>query len=169
MITGRLSSDILEEQFGPTTLSIVYQDNAMRVIQTTAARSGQVLELSLVRFVPEGVASFPKVHTAILAGESMGKAFRKAGIVFERKQQFAHQQHLPPQIHALFDNSLPATVISVRILVGKKRTPYAHITECYTGAASWPHLSGVITPQAQADLTLLAARLVNGKQMRQPL
>lgn len=159
MITSRLSSDILEEQFGPTSIDILHQDSAVRIIRTIAAKTGQVLELSLVRFLPSAAEAFPDIHRAVLSGQSIGKAFRAAGATFRREQQFACKQQLPPAIHAAFGNDQPATVVSVIIPAGDNAVPYARITETYTSAASWPHLSGKITPQAQTDLNLLAEHL----------
>jgi len=159
MITSQLSSDILEEQFGPTAVNILHQDNTIRIIQTFVIKTGQVLELSLVRFLPEGVAAFSAVHQSVLSGDSMGKAFRAAGVEFRRETEFACHHNVPSALQRCFDSQEPATVSNVRILVGPDKVPYATIVESYTPITKWPHLFGDITPQAKTDLNLLAEHL----------
>lgn len=159
MISAQLSSDILEKQFGPTTINILHQDDEIRIIQTVAIETGQVLELSLVRFTPEGVAAFPEIHQAILSGQSMGKAFRAARVEFRRDSQFACSSAVPMPMQKYFASQEPATIVSVHILAGPDKVHYATITETYTPAASWPRIFGTITPQAATDLNLLAGHL----------
>jgi hypothetical protein len=155
----QLSSDILERQFGPTSVKVLQQNDSVRVIETVT-RDGRVLELSLVRFMPEGVQAFPKVHTAVRAGQSMGKAFRERGIAFEREETFASKQTAPSFMQKLFQNP-EAIMVGVTILVGPQKLPYAQITETYTGEANWPSLSGEPTEQAKADLLALGTYLGN--------
>src|SRR5665213_2595733 len=128
-----LSSDILEQQFGPTEISVLHQDGSARLICTRASADGQVLEVSRVRFMP-GTDQFPKTHQAVLDGQSMGKAFRADGIKFERKVKTAYRQFLPASFNQWFDNNEIATVVAVSILVGPNETRYAEILEIYSPA-----------------------------------
>ena len=155
----QLSSDVLEKQFGPTTIVILHQDSAVRAIQTVAEKTGQVLECSLVRFLPEGIAAFPEVHQAVRSGQSMGKAFRAANIEFHRETEFACRAAVPPALRRRFESQDDAMVVSVRILVGSQKIPYAQITETYTPLAVWPNQFGRPTRQALADLEFLAATI----------
>lgn len=128
-MTGILSSDILEEQFGPTEIEIVSQDDSKRVIRTKVIGSGQVLEESVVQFLPEGVAQFPQTHQTVMDGLSMGKAFRKDNIDFVRRVREVSRQ--PGK----------ETVVSVLIMVGPNKTPYAEILETYSPEVNWPELT----------------------------
>src|SRR5665213_2972875 len=127
-----LSSDVLEQQFGPTQVEILYQDDACRVVQTRVLKSRKILELSCTVFSEGGVRDFPHVHAEITAGESMGKAFREAGVAFTRKTQTISSLPVPAYFSKRFGDSGPATVIEVDILVGHQRTSYARIAEVYS-------------------------------------
>lgn len=146
MDSTTLSSDILEQQFGPTTVRILHQDENLRLIQTIAVQYGHVLELSLVRFMSEGVKAFPEAHAAIRAGESMGKAFRNRSIEFTRQEEFAVKHDVSGSM---------ATVVGVMILVGPNKIPYARIVETYNKTVKWPRLFGRLTPKVQEDLSVL--------------
>lgn len=154
-----LSSDILEDQFGPTVVKIVHQDETTRIIQTVVANTGQVLELSLVRFIPVGVVAFPEAHRTITSGESIGKAFRAQGIEFRRNEQFACRYPAPHEIHQLFKTDKPTVIVSVQILVGPDQTPYADIIETFTGDVVWPKTFGTPTRQALDSVQLLGRLL----------
>jgi len=152
MIGNHLSSDILEQQFGPTTVKVLRQDNAVRVIQTVVTKNQQILELSLVRFEPAGIAAFPEVHATIKSGQSMGKAFRAKGIKFLREEEFACYHAVPLAIQKMFDTERPALMVGVSVLVGPSKILYATIVETYTGTVTWPRLFGEATQQAVDEL-----------------
>jgi hypothetical protein len=150
-----LSSNVLEQQFGPTEVEILLQNDRNRIICTRAVYGGQVLEISYVNFVRSGVAGFPAVHQTIVAGESMGKAFRKAGIRFHRIVQAAHKYAVPESFKQWFDNAGAATVVDVTILVGPDRTTYAKILEIYSPLVKWPQSTGQPTPAQLEQLRWL--------------
>ncbi len=133
-----LSSDILERQFGPTKLSVLYQGGSSRIICTRAKAGGQMLELSFVNFIAAGVEKFPEVHQAILDGVSMGKAFRAAGVAFSRKERTVDSQALAASFGRQFGGEGSATILEVTILAGPDETPYAEILETYSPAVRWP-------------------------------
>ena len=133
-----LSSDILEAQFGPTELKVLYQDGASRIICARAKAGGQLLELSFVSFMTVGAAKFPEVHRTVTAGTSMGKAFRASGVVFKRQERHVDKQALAESFGRQFGGQGRATVIAVTILAGPDETPYAEILEIYSPAVSWP-------------------------------
>jgi hypothetical protein len=139
---NNLSSNVLEQQFGPTEVEILYQDAAVRVIYTKVVSSGQILELSRVEFMQQGITAFPEVHRAIVTGQSMGKAFRAQEIAFVRESQYVCKYVLPDEFNDRFDNAGPSTVIAVDIFVGVQKTPYAHILETYSPAVIWPSSGG---------------------------
>jgi len=141
MKSSKLSSDILEQQFGPTELIILYQNGLTRIICTKVLSSGQVLELSLVKFIQSGIDKFPDVHQAIVAGQSMGKAFRAQGIDFRRQVNSVRRSSLPENLSRRFGSNDLATVVAVSIRVGPDRSPYAHILEVYSPAVAWPYLN----------------------------
>jgi hypothetical protein len=139
---GVLSSDILESQFGPTEIAVLYQNVAERISCTQAVKSGQALELSHVTFIQPGAKKFPRTHQAVLAGQSIGKVFRNDGIEFRREVSAAYHQTLPANLGRWFGNHKPATVVAVSILAGNDKTAYAEILEIYSPAVSWPQLIG---------------------------
>lgn len=135
---GMLSSDILERQFGPTRVEILHQNAAGRLIQTVACDSGQVLELSWVVFRPAGVREFAAIHQTVVAGQSMGKAFREAGVRFSRRTRMVTRRALPAGFSRRFACSGPGTVIEVDIEAGDRLVRYARILEVYSPAVRWP-------------------------------
>ena len=137
-MTDVLSSDILEQQFGATEIEVLHQDEQVRIIATYAKGSGRILELSRVIFKNEGIAAFPDTHRSVLAGESIGKAFRKAQIPFGRKVSGVYRQTLSGSFNQRFKSSKPAIVVPVSILVGSDKLPYAEIIETYTPELVWP-------------------------------
>ncbi len=141
MRSSVLSSDILEQQFGPTQILILYQDHAVRIICTQATATKQILELSLVTFTAARKQAYAFVHATIQAGYSMGKAFREAGIPFVRDVQSMQQQELPSNFERLYKDKAAATIIVTDILVGQEQTSYAHILETYSPAVRWPDTS----------------------------
>src|SRR4051794_23590073 len=127
-----LSSDVLEAQFnGQTRVEVLHQDEKERIICTKLVETGQVLEVSHVKFISDGIDQFPSVHQTIMEGQSMGKAFRTAGVPFAREMYAGYKYDLPDNFGRLFENDKPAAVIGVRILVGTPRVPYADILETY--------------------------------------
>lgn len=142
-----LASDILEQQFGPTMLDILYQEGKTRIICTKVKASGQVLELSRVEFMQPGIDAFPDIHQAIIAGQSMGKAFRTHKVAFIRNVDYAYKHTLPDNFSQRFSNSDPANVVGIVIKIGPQQLPYATILETYSPAVSWPHLTHAPTAQ----------------------
>lgn len=149
-----LSSDILERQFGPTEIKVLLQDGAVRVICTESA-GGQVLELSRVFFKQPVAEELADVHSEILAGTSMGKAFRQRGIVFKRRTRGVYlcgPGRLPAAFGARFGGRGPATVVDVSIVAGPRLTTYADILEVYSPAVSWLAAGRVINEAGIARL-----------------
>src|SRR5258708_17269854 len=155
MYERRLASDILEGQFDATEVEVLRQDDETRIICTRAAASGQVLEISQVTFLPAGKERFHDVHQAVLAGESMGKAFRQRGISFHRKVQAAYSYGLPPRFERWFGNNGQATIIEVAVVVGPDDTPYANILETFSPAVDWPDFRGHPTAAQLERIVLL--------------
>jgi hypothetical protein len=148
-----LSSDVLEQQFGPTELVVLYQDSLTRIICTKALSSGKVLELSWVRFIKSGIELFSNVHKDIVTGQSMGKAFRAHDIEFNRAVNYAWSQKLPDSFPQCFDNNGAVTVLDVSIVVGPANVLYAHILETYSNEVSWP-ISDAQPSDNQLDVLL---------------
>lgn len=134
---GFLSSDILEAQFGPTRIEVLFQNNDQRVIQTLST-SGQVLEISLVDFDPVGTAAYSAVHQLIIQGTSIGKAFQSADILFHRRILSVVQREIPAVLAERFGSQNPASVVRVGIYVGEKNVHYADIFEIYHPEVTWP-------------------------------
>jgi hypothetical protein len=141
MMLDVLSSDILEGQFGPTKVEILRQDDSDRIICTKSIETGQTLEISHVEFIAEGVSQFPKVHRNIVDGQSMGKAFRAAGVPFVREVYAGYSYDLPDGFKQYFQIDRPAAVLRVRILVGREQLPYADILETYHPDVDWGRLN----------------------------
>ncbi len=137
-MTNNLSSDILEQQFGPTELKILYQSDTTRIICTKSKLSGKLLELSFVTFIKTGVDKFDAVHREILDGKSMGKAFRDHGVKFMRETKAVYRNIFPDIISEDSDNKKYSTVVSVSVLVSTDKTPYAEILEAYSPEVRWP-------------------------------
>lgn len=128
-----LSSDFLEEEFGPTELEVLYwnKDTLTRVSCTRVIETGQVVEISLAVFDPQGTATYPEVHRAVLNGASMGKAFRAAGIRYHRNTKSAYAYHLPEAFGHWFGSEHAATVANTTFSVGPEHTPYAELLETF--------------------------------------
>jgi hypothetical protein len=133
-----LSSDILEAQFGPTDIIVLYQDADLRVISTRVIATNQLLELSQVSFIADGVSAFPEIHERIRLGESMGKAFRESAVPFIRSAQHVQLQQLPDIFIRLYKDSRLSTVVTTTILLGPRQIPYAHLLETYNPFVVWP-------------------------------
>lgn len=136
--SGQLSSDILERQFGPTEIEVLFQDNATRIICTKTIADSQALELSKVEFVQAGVDAYPDIHEEIANGKSMGKAFRGQNVEFTRDIKAAWPQQLPQEFSQTFKQDGEATIVQVTILVGSNNIPYAKILEIYSPVVLWP-------------------------------
>jgi len=132
-----LSSEILENQFGPTRLVVLKQNSTHRIIETVASDNKQVLELSIVTFDKENVDIFPDVHAEIIAGASIGKAFKKASVRFIRKINSTTHIPLPAILSSEFNQKGLATIVDVDIFVGEQKAHYCHILEVYSPAVSW--------------------------------
>jgi para-aminobenzoate synthetase component 1 len=137
-----LSSDIIEKQFGSTFIEVLFQDKNRRIICTKTQDDKKIIEISVVEFVESGISQYPKTHQSIINGESMGKAFKKSGIEFYRQTVAAKNITLPVIFNRSFLTSKPATAVSVNIMVGHNKTPYAHITELYSPELIWPERLG---------------------------
>ena len=133
-----LSSDVLEEQFGPTKVDVLYQDSENRIITTRALSDDKVLELSWVKFDSLSEKHYPNIHRDILGGKSIGKAFRDMKVEFNRKQSEITKLSLPPLFKDFFKTSGPATVVSVAIYVDADKIHYCDILETYSPIVKWP-------------------------------
>lgn len=131
-----LSSDFLEEEFGPTELEVLYwnEDTLTRVSCTKVIETGQVVEVSLVVFDPRGTATYPEVHQTVLDGASMGKAFRAAGIRRHRETKSAYAYHLPEVFGHWFGSEEVGIVANTMFSVGPEHTPYAELLETFTSS-----------------------------------
>ncbi|HEX5743887.1 MAG TPA: hypothetical protein VFX84_00325 [Candidatus Saccharimonadales bacterium] len=145
-----LSSDILEEQFGPTVVKVLAQDVDRRVISTLAG--GQALEFSMVTFSRGAAAAYPEVRRDISGGMSMGKAFRGRGIPFERRTRAVYSYDLRGGFRGRFGADGPATVVEVSVLAGKDAMPYADILEVYAPGVDWPEPGTSPTPRLKTRL-----------------
>lgn len=133
-----LSSDILETQFGPTAIDVLYQDDTTRIIQTRRASDGHILELSYVLFDPQGVKTFPEVHQKIRDGESMGKAFVDAHVEFVRETTAVFRSHVPSVFQKKFNSTAMPWVTNTTILVGSDSVRYATVLEMFHPDVQWP-------------------------------
>lgn len=140
-----LSSDMLESQFGPTFVDVLFQQEDRRVIQTST-QNGPALELSYVQFDPQGTPAYPTVHQSVRGGVSMGKAFRAAGVPFQRVVVSVMRFPVSMNMAARFARSDPAWALNVDILVGDN-IHYATITELYSAAVQVPY--AITPPDAQ--------------------
>ena len=154
-----LSSDILEQQFGPTELVIVSQNKKHRTIQTIATQSRAVLELSIVTFDTMNITLFPEIHEQILQGSSMGKAFRDAAIEFVRDVHFVTRNVIPAKIQTMFSSQDAATIIDVDILVGPNKSHYCHITEIYNPIVAWAMSDDPQSPNVEQALRQISKML----------
>lgn len=150
-----LSSGTLEDQFGSTELEVMFQDDTTRIICTKAVGDGRVLEISRVVFAPDAAANFPEPYQAMLAGESMGKAFTSRGIKFQREINNGLTCDLPPAFRRWFGGTHEATVIDLSVLVGPNKTLFAEILETYRPGVEWPYLSGNLTAQQFEQINLI--------------
>ncbi len=147
-----LSSDILEQQFGPTQLVVVMHSSLYRIIQTIAVNNDEVLELSLVTFDPEGIRLFPHIHKTIENGESMGKAYRNANVAFTRTVRSVNSGSLPKSLQAHFTSTGLATIVEVDVFIGEDKTYYCHVLELYSPAVDWPDASSKQTLETKKAL-----------------
>lgn len=133
-----LSSDILEQQFGQTFIEVLRQDNLTRIIRTKVVATGQVLEISQVTFIEAAAHTWSDIHRAVIAGQSMGKAFRSRNVEFTRHTKSISHQVPSADICHLFGSDRPATMVIVAILVGAAQILYAEIIETYSPVVCWP-------------------------------
>ena len=146
---GRLASDVLEQTFGPTALSVMHQDEHIRVICTKAQADGKVLEIAGTTFNEAATHQFADVHIAIVSGQPIGKAFRQSGIQFVRKVRLLRTQNVPDSLRSYFGSDT-ATVMLVDIHVGPEETLYAQSLEVYTPDVYWNTQSPDATEEALA-------------------
>jgi hypothetical protein len=159
-MTGELSSDVLERQFGETELEVLYQQDDERIIATRTAATGRVLELSHVRFRPEGTARFQDIHEAVRGGTSMGKAFRAEHVAFQRRLRAAYHTGLPSVLAGRFEAGEQATIIDLTVLAGTDHVPYADILEVYAPDVAWDVDPREADEQLAGRLTAFAKLLV---------
>lgn len=153
---GKLSSDILEQQFGQTALRIHAQNEQERITTTSQADTGAVLEIAWVRF--KTIDAYPSVHASVLSGISMGKAFQVQGVAFRRKTHIQARVAIPKSIERTFRNKEKATLVEVSIYIGAERIHYADITELYAPDVDWPP-SKTSNNRTREHLKLLVTRL----------
>lgn len=154
-MTEVLSSDILERQFGPTEVDVMLQDETTRIICTKAVGDGRVLEVSWVVFASDAAANFPKPYQDMLAGESMGKAFRAHGVKLQRNIRDSYTYDLPATFHRWFGDTNDATVVDLSILAGPNHTPFAEVLETYRPGTIWPYFTGDPTTEQIRRINLL--------------
>src|SRR5512146_2540512 len=155
-MTEALSSDLLERQFGPTEVDILFQDEGTRIIATKAVGDGRILEVSWVVFATDAAANFPEPYSDMQAGESMGKAFRAHDIKFERTIRSSYTADLPPAFQRWFNGTRESTVIDLSILAGPHKKLFADVLETYRPGVIWPYLTGEPTFDQQRRIGLLA-------------
>lgn len=146
----QLSSDILEQQFGPTRLQIITQRHLERIICTLDA-SGQRLELSYVHFLPAIVEQYTEIYQQIETGKSVGKAFREAGVAFRRDDQSTQSLALTATLAKWFGQQGQATAVQTRIYVGDQRLHVADIFELYNPTVTWPTKTISAKPDNQLE------------------
>lgn len=146
-MSTKLSSDILEEQFGPTVLDVVYQDDTRRIIQTRSASDNRILELSYVRFDLSGAHAFAQIHQKVRAGMSMGKAFREAEVQFARETAAVFRSQVPVIFQEKFTTTDMPWITNTNIVVGPTPVHYAAVLEMYHPVVQWPDsLKGQLRP-----------------------
>lgn len=150
----RLASDVLEGQFGPCEIEVLYQDNAERLaaIKTLA---GEVLEIAMTNFDGRGAEEFRDAHEAIIGGGAMGKTFRDLNIPFHREMKAIGKRALAENFTPLIDSSRPGTIIRANIYVGQSKTLYAQVTEVFSHKVKWPVSD--FTPTHEDDKAIEAA------------
>jgi len=132
-----LSSDILENQFGPTSLRILAHQDFERIICTVDSK-GRNLELSHVTFQPAIEEKFSSIYKQIRDGLSMGKAFRQNSVPFTRQDQNVSQVALTPKLEDWFAAKGKATAVRTKIYAGKPKQHIADIFELYSPLVKWP-------------------------------
>jgi hypothetical protein len=137
-----LSSDILEQQFGPTRVKVLYHDEAYseRIIQTIAKTSGKILELSWVTFDPKGSEHFAAVHETVKRKTSIGKAFRQVDLELIRRLGSTNRIALPSSFTQYFNVDGEATVVEVEGVIEAcgSEVRYCDILETYSPEVVWP-------------------------------
>ncbi len=155
-MTDGLSSDVLESQFGPTEIKVLHHDDEIRIIKTQVIATGQILEISFVAFRAPQNEEFEPIRQEIMAGKSLGKAFRDHGVTFTREQQVAQHRELSDYFNKQFASSGQATVVAATLVVGDDSTPYADVLETYSPDVSWPQIGGELNSQQVNQLELLS-------------
>lgn len=159
----RLSSELLEKQFGPTAVEILHQDDATRIIATRTLHDDKILEISRVVMAENGALLYPDVYQAMRNGESMGKAFTAAGIAFMRKERLHFRKSLSAPFNILFNGDAaddrPCTIIPVSIVVGQDKTPFAEILETYSPDVFWRAYGPGLSPAELESLEALESFL----------
>lgn len=149
-MSSQLSSEILEEQFGPTAVDVLFQDDGHRISQTRATKDNRILELSYVMFDPDGTEAFPEIHQQIRDGESIGKAFTEANIAFTRETTAVFRSHVPGVFQDKFASDQMPWITNTTILVGTDSVRYATILEMYHPDVKWPNpVTGHSWPSTQ--------------------
>lgn len=148
----QLSSDILEDQFGPVGVEVLRHQDGQRIIRSRRLSDDATLELSWVTFRPEGQAAFAEISQDMARGQSMGKAFRDRGLAFRRRTAGTYSYELPPALAQRFGGDGPATVVLVSIEGGLDNIPFADILEIYGPVVRWPDPASPITPQIAAQI-----------------
>lgn len=156
-----LSSDVLEAQFGPTTIDVLYQSDTERIIQTRVISTGKILELSWVKFDLSNIHKFAQAHKEVMAGESIGKVFRSRGIEFERIQAAAAKLLLPKYFNAQFQTKQPSTVVKVRVYVTSEKVHYCDILETYNPLIKWPEDTLGLSNNMKSSIDKFSLKLTN--------
>ncbi len=148
---NNLASDVLERQFGPTSMDILHQDDSIRVICTKSQKDGQVLEVAGTTFIDAATKQFASAHSTVVGGRPIGKTFKELDIPFVRKIRLMHSQNLPAALYSYFGTAA-ATVMLVDLYVGSEETYYAQSLEIYNPQIHWD-----VQPPAASYETMAAA------------
>ncbi len=134
----RLASDVLEQQFGPCEIEVLYQNEVER-LAAIKALTGEVLELAMTNFDKQGTLAFRDIHEKIAAGAAMGKTFHEMNVIFTRELRAIGRHALSASFAPYIDTSHPSTVIVADIYVGPAKTRYARVAEVFSHKVQWPH------------------------------
>lgn len=154
-----ISSDVLEQQFGTTSLQVIEQGDHERIITTSAESTDAVLEISWVRF--KNTNTHRDIQKRIRAGTSMGKAFRSQNIPFTRKIVVSGKVAAPPFAQNLFQSKAEVTLVEISVYVGLEQTHYADITELYAPEVDWPLMPSQDDQTLRAYSEAMANRLAS--------
>lgn len=127
---GKLSTDILKEEFGAIRLDIVLRKGNLRTSCIRRVSDNAAVACSKVLFHDEGIKVFDQFHKDILAGGKIGETIQHSGVPHERIESEFSQVRMDPDIISLFGTKRDVCMsrtVEYRI----RSLPYASITEFY--------------------------------------